>query len=65
LVVGMKLGCINHSLLTLEAIKARNLTLHGWVANKIAPDMACYDENIATITQKMQLNCLANYLYKP
>ena len=65
LVVGMKLGCINHSLLTLEAIKARNLKLHGWVANKIAPDMAFCEENIATITQKTRLRCLENYLYKP
>lgn len=65
LVVGMKLGCINHSLLTLEAIKARNLKLHGWVANKIAPDMAFCEENIATITQKMQMNFLKSYLYKP
>ncbi len=63
LVVGMKLGCINHSLLTLEAIQARKLILHGWVANKIAPDMAFCDENIATITQKLRMDCLANYVY--
>lgn len=65
LVVGMKLGCINHSLLTIEAIKARNLKLHGWIANKIAPDMAFCEENIATITQKLQLNYLQNYEYRP
>jgi dethiobiotin synthetase len=63
LVVGMKLGCINHSLLTLEAIQARKLNLHGWVANKITPDMAFCDENIATITQKMHMDCMANYAY--
>jgi dethiobiotin synthetase len=65
LVVGMKLGCINHSLLTAEAIKARNLTLHGWVANKIAPDMAYCDENIAAITQQLGMRSLANYAYRP
>lgn len=65
LVVGMKLGCINHSLLTVEAIKARNLKLYGWVANRIAPNMAFCEENIATITQKTQMNYLENYAYQP
>ncbi len=58
LVVGMKLGCINHSLLTVEAIKARGINLHGWVANQIEPDMAFYNENLATITQKIHLKSL-------
>ena len=63
LVVGMKLGCINHTLLTADAIQARNLTLHGWVANQIEAKMPFLDENIATLTQKMQMNCLENYKY--
>jgi dethiobiotin synthetase len=63
LVVGMKLGCINHSLLTAEAIKARQLNLHGWIANQIAPDMAFCDENIAAIAQKLHMNCMKNYPY--
>ena len=58
LVVGMKLGCINHSLLTVEAIKARGLKLHGWVANQIEPEMAFYDENITTIAKNTHLNCM-------
>ena len=53
LVVGIKLGCINHSLLTAEAIKARGLSLHGWVANQIEPEMAFYNKNIATIAEKI------------
>jgi len=53
LVVGLKLGCINHSLLTVEAIKARKLSLHGWVANHIDPEMDMQKENIKTITQKL------------
>lgn len=61
LVVGMKLGCINHSLLTVEAIQARNLNLHGWVANNIEPDMVFCDENIATIAQKIHMSAMANY----
>ncbi len=63
LVVGMKLGCINHALLTLEAIKARQLDLQGWIANQIEPGMVVYDENIAAIVQKMGANCMANYPY--
>ncbi len=49
LVVGMRLGCINHALLTAEAITARGLTLAGWVANRIDPAMARFDENLATL----------------
>jgi dethiobiotin synthetase len=63
LVVGMKLGCINHTLLTLEAIKARNLHLHGWVANKIVPDMPSCDENIATIARHLHKDPMAIYEY--
>lgn len=61
LVVGMKLGCINHSLLTVEAIKARKLILHGWVANQIEQNMQFYDENVTTITKRLQKNCLLQY----
>ncbi|EEA01373.1 dethiobiotin synthase [Burkholderia sp. H160] len=49
LVVGMRLGCISHALLTAEAIAARGLTLAGWVANRIDPNMTFPDENIASI----------------
>ncbi|MFW5431649.1 MAG: dethiobiotin synthase [Methylophilaceae bacterium] len=55
LVVGMKLGCINHSLLTVEAIKARGLTLHGWVANQIDPEMTLLEENVQTISDQLKL----------
>lgn len=51
LVVGMKLGCINHAILTAEAIARDGLRLAGWVANHIDPDMACPDENLATLQQ--------------
>ena len=49
LVVGMRLGCINHALLTVEAILARGLTLGGWVANHVDPDMRFVDENIEAL----------------
>ena len=53
LVVGMKLGCINHSLLTVEAIKARKLALHGWVANYIDPNMQMLAENEASLAARI------------
>lgn len=49
LVVGMKLGCINHALLTAEAIVRDGLQIAGWVANRIDPGMQCYEENVATL----------------
>ncbi|GAA5320560.1 MAG: dethiobiotin synthase [Candidatus Pelagadaptatus aseana] len=54
LVVGMKLGCINHALLTAEAIARDGLTLAGWVANRIDGDMSCYEENVMTLKTLIQ-----------
>lgn len=54
LVVGMRLGCISHALLTVEAIASRGLTLAGWVANRVDPDMLYPDENIATLKQRIE-----------
>ena len=46
LVVGMRLGCLNHALLTAEAIRARGLALAGWIANRVDPGFLCPDENL-------------------
>ena len=51
LVVGMRLGCLNHAMLTYEAIQARGLVLAGWVANCVNPDMLRRDENIAALSK--------------
>lgn len=51
LVVGLRLGCINHACLTAEAIKAAGLTLAGWVANGIDPNMDAQQENLRYLTQ--------------
>jgi len=59
LVVGMRLGCINHALLTVEAIKARGLELAGWVANRIDPDMPMFEENLASLRQRIEAPCLS------
>ena len=49
LVVGMRLGCLNHALLTADAIAARGLRLVGWVANHIDPSMIAADDNVRTL----------------
>lgn len=54
LVVGMRLGCLNHALLTVQAIRAAGLTLAGWVANCIDPQMQVLEENIATLEQRLE-----------
>jgi dethiobiotin synthetase len=53
LVVGVRLGCISHSLLTIEAIVARNLVLAGWVANEVDHGMQFADENIEALAQRI------------
>jgi len=58
LVIGMRLGCINHSLLTVESIKARKLALHGWVANEIDAEMQMYRENLDTIREQLGVGAL-------
>ncbi len=53
LVVGMRLGCLNHALLTCAAIAARGVTLAGWVANGITENMSYQAENIAALQQRI------------
>lgn len=53
-VVGMRLGCINHALLTLEVMQARGLIVSAWVANPIDKAMLCYQENLRTLQTKLQ-----------
>ncbi len=53
LVVGMRLGCLNHALLTAQAIAARGLVLAGWVANCVEPEMAMLHENISALQQRI------------
>ena len=53
LVVGMKLGCLNHALLTAEAIARDGLRLAGWVANRIDPNMAEFDANLAWLERHL------------
>ena len=63
LVVGLRLGCINHALLSTEAISAGGLQLAGWVANRIDPDMAEIEGNIATLEQHIEAPCIGKIPY--
>ncbi len=65
LTVGMRLGCINHTLLTVEAIERRGLKLEGWVANCIDPDMAYLKENILTLKHRIKAPLLGSIEYLP
>lgn len=53
LVVGLRLGCLNHALLTAEAIRARRLKFAGWVGNTIDPTMLCVDDNLSTLRHEL------------
>jgi dethiobiotin synthetase len=67
LVVGMRLGCLNHALLTQDAIRACGLTLAGWVANTIDPAMPVFNDNIAALKQRIHAPLLGiiPYLSQP
>ena len=67
LVVGMRLGCINHALLTAEAIAARGLACIGWVANQIDPEMSRLQENLATLDEMLDMPRLGlvEHLFEP
>ena len=60
LVVGVRLGCLNHALLTALAIRARGLALAGWVANRIDPAMAEADANVATLVRRLPAPLIAD-----
>jgi dethiobiotin synthetase len=53
LVVGLRLGCVNHALLTVAAVKSSGLPLLGWVANQIDPHYAALEENLANLRSRI------------
>lgn len=65
LVVGMRLGCLNHALLTVEALAGRGLHLAAWVANRMDPDMGAYGENLASLIRLMPAPLLAEFPVSP
>ncbi len=65
LVVGMKLGCINHALLTAEAVRAAGLPLAGWVANCLSPVPHRLDDYVAELQQRLGAPLLGVVPYLP
>jgi dethiobiotin synthetase len=60
LVVGLRLGCLSHTLLTAESIRARGLAIAGWIANRIDPEMGLQDENVAYLKARLHAPLLAD-----
>ena len=58
MVVGLRLGCLNHALLTAESVRAHGLKLVGWVGNSIDADMPVRTQNIAALDARLQAPCL-------
>jgi dethiobiotin synthetase len=59
----MRLGCLNHALLTADAVTGSGLRLAGWVANHIDSQMACPDENVTALRERVQAPLLARIAY--
>ncbi len=60
MVVGIRLGCINHALMTAGSIRAAGLNLVGWVANRIDPNMPALEENVETLKAMIKAPCIAD-----
>lgn len=60
LVVGLRLGCLNHALLTAHSIRAQGLTLAGWIANRIDPAMAGAERNVAALAERLSAPLLVD-----
>lgn len=58
LVVSMKLGCLNHALLTADAMRSRGVRMAGWVANCVESGMARFEENVDTLRNRLPAPCL-------
>jgi dethiobiotin synthetase len=65
LVVGLRLGCLNHALLTAESIARRGLRLCGWVGNSVDAQFERRDGNIATLRARLAAPCLGTFSYSP
>ncbi len=64
LVVGIKLGCLNHAQLTARAIKDSGLSLTGWIANELDPEMSYPDENIKCLADRIDAPLIAHISHK-
>ena len=58
LVVGLRLGCLNHALLSARAIRADGAELTGWIASSVDAQMARREDNLATLRERLEAPCL-------
>ena len=65
MVVGLRLGCLNHALLTAQSIERHGLRLGGWVANSIDRDFPRRAENIRTLQERITAPCLGTLTWAP
>ncbi len=65
LVVGLRLGCLNQALLTQEALLSRRLTVAGWVANVVDPNMGHVQANVDTLRRAIAAPLLAQWPWRP
>ena len=65
LVVGLRLGCLNHALLTADAVIRSGVPWAGWIANAIDPAMARVEENLAALHDRLPGPCLGVVPYAP
>lgn len=65
LVVGMRLGCLNHARLSARAIEADGARLAGWIASEVDPDMARRDENFDALRARLPAPCLGRLAWSP
>jgi dethiobiotin synthetase len=65
MVVGMRLGCLNHARLTARAIAADGCELVGWIANHVDPDMQRQDENFELLRLRLRAPCWGRLPYSP
>jgi dethiobiotin synthetase len=64
-IVGIRLGCLNHALLTTQSIAASNLALAGWIANHVEPHTDVAAENIQTLVRRIDAKLLGRLPYSP
>lgn len=63
-VIGMRLGCLNHALLTIASIRQAEIPIAGWIANQLTPDMLAYEENLNWLQQKIDAPLMQEVLFK-
>ena len=65
LVVGLRLGCLNHALLSVESIQRHGLKLAGWIGNSVDAEFPRRDANVETLRARIEAPCLGVFPYAP